>query len=514
MADDIFRSFRSRDPAARDQAGTSARTGGDPLAELARLIGQSDPYSERVARDGGRSADEPEAPGFDWATDGGYSEEADRAEQRYAAPPAPTLPAASYPVQTSQAGEYEDEPSPSGRFFSTPATKFNGFRDDADTHQPDRQGGYETAEPERDGSEAYASDEYYDEEAPTPKRRSGVVVVAAVLGLVVIGAAGAFAYRTMFGGSMLPTLPPIIKANNGPNKIMPSYGEAQANNSATTGTVGAGSAETVVSREEQPVNVEPKINSRVVSAIPIVPPQSSAQPAAAPPASAPSPWPPSPLAAGTPVTASPAAPSAPVTASVPPAATPAAAPAFAEPKRVHTVTIRTDQAGSSEAAPPAAVPMPVPAPAARSAARPPSPKPATSAAAASAASNAPLSIVPGADGEAAAPMRTRTAAAAPIAMASATPVTGVTGSTPSGSGYAVQITSQRSEADAEASFQALRAKFPTQLGGRQPIIRRADLGAKGVYYRAMVGPFASMEEAAGMCSSLKAAGGNCLVQRN
>jgi cell division septation protein DedD len=100
-----------------------------------------------------------------------------------------------------------------------------------------------------------------------------------------------------------------------------------------------------------------------------------------------------------------------------------------------------------------------------------------------------------------------------MTVASAGPVTGVAATPPSG-GYTVQVTSQQSEADAQASFKALRAKFPAQLGSREPIIRRADLGAKGVYYRALVGPFASMEEAAGMCSSLKAAGGNCLVQRN
>jgi cell division septation protein DedD len=84
----------------------------------------------------------------------------------------------------------------------------------------------------------------------------------------------------------------------------------------------------------------------------------------------------------------------------------------------------------------------------------------------------------------------------------------------SGGGYAVQVSSQRSEAEAKASFHELRAKFPKELGGREPIIHRADLGDKGVYYRALVGPFASMEEAAGLCSSLKAAGGNCLIQRN
>ena len=44
-------------------------------------------------------------------------------------------------------------------------------------------------------------------------------------------------------------------------------------------------------------------------------------------------------------------------------------------------------------------------------------------------------------------------------------------------------------------------------------VRRADLGAKGSYYRVMVGPFGSMEKAAGMCGTLKAAGCKCLVQR-
>ena len=83
-----------------------------------------------------------------------------------------------------------------------------------------------------------------------------------------------------------------------------------------------------------------------------------------------------------------------------------------------------------------------------------------------------------------------------------------------GGGYAVQVTSERSERNAQAALQALQAKYPNQLSGRQPIIRRADLGAKGIYYRVLVGPFASVEEAAGLCSRLKAAGGNCIVQRN
>ena len=78
----------------------------------------------------------------------------------------------------------------------------------------------------------------------------------------------------------------------------------------------------------------------------------------------------------------------------------------------------------------------------------------------------------------------------------------------------MQVSSQRSEGEAQAAFRSLQAKFPQELGSRHVEIRRADLGAKGVYYRALVGPFASAEQASSLCRSLKAAGGSCLVQRN
>src|SRR6185312_632372 len=73
-------------------------------------------------------------------------------------------------------------------------------------------------------------------------------------------------------------------------------------------------------------------------------------------------------------------------------------------------------------------------------------------------------------------------------------------------GYAVQVTSEQSESAAQAAFQMLQAKYPSQLGGRRAIIRRADLGAAGIYYRALVGPLTSPEEARRLCSRLKAAG--------
>jgi cell division septation protein DedD len=88
-------------------------------------------------------------------------------------------------------------------------------------------------------------------------------------------------------------------------------------------------------------------------------------------------------------------------------------------------------------------------------------------------------------------------------------------SAPSGNGsYLVQVSSQRSEADAQASFRSLQSRYSGVLGDRQPVIRRADLAGKGTYYRAMVGPFSTRDQAVQLCSSLKAAGGDCVVQAN
>ena len=72
---------------------------------------------------------------------------------------------------------------------------------------------------------------------------------------------------------------------------------------------------------------------------------------------------------------------------------------------------------------------------------------------------------------------------------------------------AARLTRRRNSARCKPSF-------PRSSVSHEPIVRRADLGAKGVYYRALVGPYASMDQAAAMCSSLKAAGGTCIVQRD
>ena len=76
----------------------------------------------------------------------------------------------------------------------------------------------------------------------------------------------------------------------------------------------------------------------------------------------------------------------------------------------------------------------------------------------------------------------------------------------------MQVSSQRSEADAQSSYRSIQSRYSSVLAGQPHVIRQANLGSKGVYYRAMVGPFSSREDAVRLCSNLKQAGGDCVVQ--
>jgi SPOR domain len=204
----------------------------------------------------------------------------------------------------------------------------------------------------------------------------------------------------------------------------------------------------------------------------------------------------------------------PSAASVAPGAAPPATAAngtlpSSEPRKIKTFSVRGEQPDG--AAVPVGTPPPAkPAPAARTAATPPAAPPRSPPSSANASANAPLSLSPqgGAQPAPAADTRARVAATAPVQPA---PAPGAAGS---GGGYVVQVSSQRNEADAQASYKALQGKFPAVLGSHAPLIKRADLGDKGVYYRAMVGPFGSPDEATQFCGSLKSAGGQCVVQRN
>jgi hypothetical protein len=303
-----------------------------------------------------------------------------------------------------------------------------------------------------------------DERVPA-KRRGSIVTVLAVLALAVVGTAAAFGYRAMFGGTGTPVPAPVIKADPRPSKIVPA---ADASNKPIQDRIGV-KTEKIVPRQEEPVQQAAPGQPRVIA-----PFLAGQNPQAFPPASA----------------------------NIAPAA--GAQPSNAEPKRIRTVPIKPEGAEA---------PGPRSSRSAAPAAQPDDSNVADSSA-------APMALTPTGSLPASRQTPARQAHAA-IPPASATPggspfptpIPSSAGNAVASGPYAVQVTSQRSEADAQASFRSLQQQFPSVLGSRQPVIRRADLGERGTYYRAQI-PFASQSEANDFCSSLKAAGGQCVIARN
>jgi hypothetical protein len=77
-------------------------------------------------------------------------------------------------------------------------------------------------------------------------------------------------------------------------------------------------------------------------------------------------------------------------------------------------------------------------------------------------------------------------------------------------GALVQISSQRTEDAARATYKDLQARYPTILGRYDVNIQRADLGDRGIFYRVRVGPF-SQADAQHLCDDLRSAGGDCVL---
>ena len=77
--------------------------------------------------------------------------------------------------------------------------------------------------------------------------------------------------------------------------------------------------------------------------------------------------------------------------------------------------------------------------------------------------------------------------------------------------YLVQVAAFRSEEAAETEWRKAAAEHPQLYRGAGKRIQRADLGAKGVFYRLRIGGFAEKSEAAAFCDALKATGDNCIV---
>jgi len=466
-------------------ANTSApaKADSDPLAELARLIGQTDPFGATTAKTPhplqSRANIRPQYDSVD--------------EEEVSAPagPPPWMQRARHdapPQQPYEEPEPEYQPSPVHPLHRYAAQQPAAH--EQDYHEPEQQyadeqpvdpsryddalyGKLESGEQEFARDPAFPDDPYayqsgYEEEPEPKKRSTGLMTVVAVLALAVVGTGGAFAYRT-YVGSPRSGEPPIIKADNSPTKVMAAPADGTAAKTPDRMEPGDG-GEKIVSREETPVDVNSKAGPRVV----FPPLNQNGNPP--PPAS--------------------------VSTATPPPPTPAANGTLPnnEPRKIKTLAVKGDAENGGV---PAGVTAPAkqPAAAARTAAPGAAPAP-RNPSSANASANGPLSLSPQ-GGAAPEPAPTRMAANNPVQTAPS-----------AGGGFLVQVSSQKNEADAQATYRALQSKYPTVLGSRSPVIKRADLGDKGVFYRALVGPFGTTEEAAQFCGNLKTAGGQCVVQRN
>ena len=110
-----------------------------------------------------------------------------------------------------------------------------------------------------------------------------------------LGAVGALAYRAVVAGTVMPALPPIIKAENAPNENVPNYGDDRPSDLSQTTIASAGSSEEFVSRwpadiqgppKTAPISPNPSASPPSARGSGAVAPMAPA-PAAPPPANAP-----------------------------------------------------------------------------------------------------------------------------------------------------------------------------------------------------------------------------------
>ncbi|SFD34637.1 Sporulation related domain-containing protein [Bosea sp. CRIB-10] len=529
--DDLERQLRG---AAQPQKPGAAS---DPLMELTRLVGQDDPLKELFA---GRSAEQarPAAPAapqpVSWAagnrTEPSFQPTLVTTQPVQSAPPpadvrgaldefeallrrtepvrtAPPQPAAKAPMPPAH--EY-DEPLPAPAHAQPYAMQAEGAHayvpeqprdlDEAagqvHAYQPQPAPSYQQAEPDYDAQQQGLDDEPRD--FRRSRSRKGMLTAAALVIVAVGGVGAAMVFRNGKPAGVNGQ-PPVIAADTGPSKVAPvnpGGAEIPNQNKQIYERSGDASADRtkVVSREEQPVDVEQA--ARSMAPRPTQPSNGSITP--------------------TDTAAAALAPTEPGLVPIP------AVPGLGEPRKVRTVAIRPDgtpavsdttangagQGIVTGSAPASRPTTPAPATQAQAASRPQQPS-ATPAAApktqerAAAPATPPASQTPPA-------AATRTAALAPQQQtqpAAAGPRTDPNG------GFAVQLGAPGSEAEARATFAALQRKYPDQLSGQSPIIRKTELAGGKTVYRLRVGPYAR-EDASSMCSALQAAGGQCFIAKN
>src|SRR4029078_86900 len=106
------------------------------------------------------------------------------------------------------------------------------------------------------------------------------------------------------------------------------------------------------------------------------------------------------------------------------------------------------------------------------------------------------------------------AADMPVPAAKPKPATQTASITPAAtpSQYVVQVGSKQNQTEALATFADMQQKYPTLLASYRPMVQKADLGSKGVWYRLRIGPIVDKTAATKLCGQLKSQGHpDCLV---
>ncbi|MFM8746529.1 MAG: SPOR domain-containing protein [Aestuariivirga sp.] len=104
------------------------------------------------------------------------------------------------------------------------------------------------------------------------------------------------------------------------------------------------------------------------------------------------------------------------------------------------------------------------------------------------------------------------APAAQVEVAAAGPAPAEEPPPPKLTGWTVQLASATSEDGAWSSWKKMQGRYKV-LAGKEPVVVRADLGAKGVFYRVRLVGFDSQSEAGSACARLKAKGVKCFVSK-
>ena len=114
-----------------------------------------------------------------------------------------------------------------------------------------------------------------------------------------------------------------------------------------------------------------------------------------------------------------------------------------------------------------------------------------------------------------APEKTGSAAATPAQAAASSPAPAPAEPAQTAlTGYFAQVKSDQNQKAAEAELAAVAEKYKGVLGDMPLITRSADLKDRGIWFRVLIGPVKSHDEAENVCKRLKGAGlQDCIVQK-